>query len=287
MSFNNPFQIDLKGKTAVVTGGGGILCGLFARSLAASGAKVAILDLKKENAEKVAQQIVAEGGQAIGVAANVLELASLKLAAEEVEKAFGPCDILINGAGGNHPKGTTSSEYLLKEDLVNKSPETISFFDLDPEGVQFVFNLNFLGTLLPTQVFAKQMIDRQNPVILNISSMNAFCPLTKIPAYSGAKAAVSNFTQWLAVHFSKVGIRVNAIAPGFFLTDQNRALLVDASGNPTPRSAKIMSQTPMGRYGEAEELLGTLLWLVDHKASSFVNGTVIPVDGGFSAYSGV
>lgn len=282
-----PFQIDLKGKVAVVTGGGGVLCSAFAQALAACGAKVAILDLRKENADKVAKEIVAAGGTAIGVAANVLESDSLMNARQEVMDKLGSCDILINGAGGNHPKGTTTKEYLFKEDLQNKDENMITFFDLDPKGVEFVFHLNFLGTLLPTQVFAQDMVDKKGAVIINISSMNAFTPLTKIPAYSGAKAAVSNFTQWLAVHMSKVGIRVNAIAPGFFLTDQNRTLLTNEDGSYTERAQKILCQTPMGRFGERDELLGTLLWLVDEKASGFVNGTVIPVDGGFSAYSGV
>lgn len=281
-----PFIIDLKGKTAVVTGGGGILCSTFAIALAQCGAQVAILDLKKEKADEVAAVIVKGGGIAIGVEANVLDAESLKNAREYIINKFGSCDILINGAGGNHPKGTTSGEYMSKEDLESKEGFT-SFFDLDPKGIEFVFNLNFLGTLLPTQIFSKDMLDKEGAVIINISSMNSFTPLTKIPAYSGAKAAVSNFTQWLAVHMSKVGIRVNAIAPGFFCTDQNRALLFNQDGSLTARSNKILSQTPMGRFGEAEELVGTLLWLVDNKASGFVNGTVIPVDGGFSAYSGV
>ena len=280
-----PFKIDLTDKTAVVTGGGGILCGAFAKALAGCGAKVAILDLRKEMADKVAAEINATGGTAIGVAANVLETESLTAAKAVVDKAFGPCDILINGAGGNHPKGTTTKEYLFKEDL-SSNEELTTFFDLDPKGIEFVFNLNFIGTLLPTQTFAKDMIDK-NAVIINVSSMNAFSPLTKIPAYSGAKAAISNFTQWLAVHMSKVGIRVNAVAPGFFLTDQNRSLLTNADGSHTPRAEKILNMTPMGRFGESEELLGTLLWLVSNEASGFVNGVVVPVDGGFAAYSGV
>lgn len=282
-----PFQIDLKDKVAVVTGGGGILCSNFAKALAQCGAKVAILDLRKANADVVADAINAEGGCAIGVEANVLETESLLNAKKAVNDNLGSVDILINGAGGNHPKGTTTKEYLFKEDLESKDENIITFFDLDPKGVEFVFNLNFLGTLLPTQVFAKDMIDKKGAVILNVSSMNAFTPLTKIPAYSGAKAAVSNFTEWLAVHMSKVGIRVNAIAPGFFVTDQNRALLVNPDGSFTDRSKKILNATPMGRFGEAEELIGTLLWLVDENASSFVNGVVVPVDGGFNAYSGV
>ncbi len=282
-----PFKVDLKAKTAVVTGGGGILCGDMAEALAECGAKVAVLDLRQEAADSVAKKISDAGGIAIGIAANVLEKASLAAAAEKLAQTFGPCDILINGAGGNHPKGTTTKEFLEKEDLVAENPDLITFFDLDPDGVQFVFNLNFLGTLLPTQAFARGMAAGNGGSVVNISSMNAFCPLTKIPAYSGAKAAISNFTQWLAVHMSKVGIRVNAIAPGFFLTDQNRSLLTTPDGSYTPRANKILSQTPMNRFGEPGELLGTLLWLVDESASGFVNGTVIPVDGGFSAYSGV
>lgn len=279
-----PFSIDLNGKTAVVTGGGGILCSNFAQILAKCGAKVAILDIRKENADKVAQIITENGGVAMGVAANVLEKESLEEARKIILDAYGTCDILINGAGGNNPKGTTSHDYFEEKDILD--PDVISFFDLDPKGIEFVFNLNFIGTLLPTQVFAKDMIDKQ-AVILNISSMNAFRPLTRIPAYSGAKAAISNFTQWLAVHFANAGIRVNAIAPGFFITDQNRNMLMNADGTYTERSQKILRNTPMGRFGEADELIGTLLWLIDNNASSFVNGIVVPVDGGFSAYSGV
>jgi NAD(P)-dependent dehydrogenase (short-subunit alcohol dehydrogenase family) len=282
-----PFQIDLSGKTAVVTGGGGILCSSFAKVLAECGARVAILDLRKEAADKVAAEIIEAGGKAIGVGANVLDAESLKAARETVNNAFGPCGILINGAGGNNPKGTTTKDYLFKEDLESKTEGVMTFFDLDQKGIEFVFNLNFLGTLMPTQAFARDMINQDGAVIINISSMNAFCPLTRIPAYSGAKAAVSNFTQWLAVHFSKVGIRVNAIAPGFFITDQNRAMLIKEDGSYSERANKIVNMTPMGRFGESEELIGTLLWLVSNDASGFVNGTVIPVDGGFSAYSGV
>jgi NAD(P)-dependent dehydrogenase (short-subunit alcohol dehydrogenase family) len=282
-----PFQIDLTGKVAVVTGGGGILCSSFAKALAACGAHVAILDLKKENAEKVAEEILTAGGSAIGLSANVLEKESLEAAREEILKNWGGCDILINGAGGNHPKGTTSKEYLEPEDIGKANPEITTFFDLDPKGIEFVFNLNFLGTLLPSQVFAKDMINKKGATIINISSMNAFRPLTKIPAYSGAKAAVSNFTQWLAVHLSKVGIRVNAIAPGFFLTGQNQALILNPDGSYSERGKKIVAGTPMGRLGKEEELIGTLLWLVNEEATSFVTGVVIPVDGGFSAYSGV
>ncbi len=280
-----PFRIDLKGKTAVVTGGGGILCASFSKALAECGARVAVLDLNKEKSEKVAQEINASGGTAIGIQVNVLDKESLEATRLIVNAEFGFCDILINGAGGNHPKGTTTKEYLFKEDL-EKTDEITTFFNLDSQSIEFIFNLNFLGTLLPSQTFGKDMIEK-NAVIINISSMNAFTPLTKIPAYSGAKAAVSNFTQWLAVHFSKVGIRVNAIAPGFFLTDQNRSLLTNPDGSFTARADKILSMTPTGRFGKNEELVGTLLWLVSNEASGFVNGVIVPVDGGFSAYSGV
>jgi short-chain dehydrogenase/reductase SDR len=280
-------KVDLNGKVAVVTGGGGILCSVMAKSLAEAGAKVAILDLKEEAAKKVADEIVKAGGKAIGVAANVLDLESLKKAEAIVKAELGACDILVNGAGGNNPKGTTSKEYLMPEDLVKKAEGVTTFFDLDPAGVGFVFNLNFLGTLLTTQVFAREMAEKGAGSIINISSMNAFTPLTKIPAYSGAKAAISNFTQWLAVHFSKVNIRVNAIAPGFFLTEQNRTLLTNPDGSLTARGNTILSHTPMGRFGTPDDLTGALLFLVDDSASSFINGVVLPVDGAFSAFSGV
>lgn len=282
-----PFKVDLKGKTAVVTGGGGVLCSAFSEALAECGANVAVLDLRKESADIVAEKINAAGGKAIGVAANVLSKESLEEAKKTVLDAFGSVDILINGAGGNNPKAQTTKEYLFPEDLQNSVEEVKTFFDLDPEGVGFVFNLNFLGTLLPTQVFAREMCGREDAVIINISSMNAFRPLTKIPAYSAAKSAVSNLTMWLAVHFSKVNIRVNAIAPGFFVTNQNKSLLFNEDGTPTARTEKILAATPMNRFGKPEELIGTLLYLCDSKASGFVNGVVIPVDGGFSAYSGV
>lgn len=280
---NLPFNIDLNNKVAAVTGGGGILCSGFSKVLAQCGAKVAVLDLRGENAQAVADEINKSGGEAIGISANVLDKESLLNAKKEINEKFGKIGILINGAGGNNPKGTTSKDYYEAGDETKEDVKT--FFDLDPSGIEFVFNLNFLGTLLPTQVFAPDLIENKGSII-NISSMNAFTPLTRIPAYSGAKAAVSNFTQWLAVHFSKVGIRVNAIAPGFFLTDQNRALLIDENGNYTERSQKIVNNTPMGRFGETEELSGTLLWLLSDGAS-FVDGVVVPVDGGFSAYSGV
>ena len=280
-----PINIDLSGKVCVVTGGGGVLCSVFAEALAAAGAKVAILDLNPDAANAVADKINANGGTAIGVSANVLSKESLEEAKKTVNEKLGSVDILINGAGGNNPKGSTSKDYY---EVGDENLEDVkSFFDLDPQGVEFVFNLNFLGTLMPTQVFAKDLIGKEDASIINISSMNAYTPLTRIPAYSGAKAAISNFTQWLAVHFSKVGIRVNAIAPGFFSTLQNKALLFNEDGTPSERSKKILSQTPMGRFGNPEELIGALLFLVSHEAAGFVNGVVIPVDGGFSAYSGV
>ena len=277
-----PFQIDLSNKVCVVTGGGGILCSMFAKAIALTGAKVAILDLNEAAAQKVADEIVADGGTAIGVAANVLETESLEQAKAVVNKTFGSVDILINGAGGNNPKATTDDEFFAPENLGKMK----TFFDLDKAGVEFVFNLNFLGTLLPTQAFAKQMT-RTGGVIINVSSMNAYTPLTKIPAYSGAKAAISNFTQWLAVHFSRCGIRVNAIAPGFFSTAQNKSLLWNDDGTPTARTGKILAATPMGRFGEPAELIGGLLYLLDDNCSAFVTGVVLPVDGGFNAYSGV
>lgn len=274
----------LNNKVAVVTGGGGVLCSSMAEEMALHGAKVAVLDLKKEAADLVAEGIVNKGGTAIGLEANVLELESLKAAQALVTEMLGPCDILVNGAGGNHPKGTTSQTHFHIGD--EDKEEITSFFDLDPNGISFVFNLNFIGTLLPTQVFARDMIGKEGCSVINISSMNAFRPLTKIPAYSGAKAAISNFTQWLAVHFAKTSIRVNALAPGFFLTDQNRALLTDDNGELTPRGNTIIEHTPMGRFGKPEDLLGTLMWLCSDD-SAFVTGVVVPIDGGFSAFSGV
>jgi NAD(P)-dependent dehydrogenase (short-subunit alcohol dehydrogenase family) len=235
----------------------------------------------------VAEEINKAGGKAIGVACNALEKESLEEANSIVERELGQVTILINGAGGNHPKGTTAMEYLNPDDLLKQDRDFVTFYDLDPKGIEFVFNLNFLGTLLPSQAFTKGMALGRSGVIINISSMNAFRPLTKIPAYSGAKAAISNFTQWMAVHMAKAGIRVNAIAPGFFLTDQNRALLTNPDGSMTERSAKILGQTPMERFGTAQELIGTLLWLVSNEAAGFITGVVVPVDGGFAAYSGV
>ena len=281
---NIPFKPELNGKVAVVTGGAGVLCREFAKALALCGAKVAILNRTLSKAEKVVEEIKEMGGEAVAVQVDVTDKESVKAAHEAVLEKLGKCDILINGAGGNNPRATTDKEYF---ELGDMDADTKTFFDLGDEDMEFVFNLNFIGTLLPTQAFAKDMIGREGCTILNVSSMNAYTPLTKIPAYSGAKAAISNFTQWLAVHFSKVGIRVNAIAPGFFATEQNRTLLFNDDGTPTARTGKILAATPMGRFGTPEELLGALLFLVDEKAASFVTGIVIPVDGGFSAYSGV
>lgn len=279
-----PIQMDLTGKVAVVTGAGGVLCSMMAEALAMCGAKVALLDLNAEAAQANADAIVAKGYIAKGYAANVLNKESLQAAHEAVLADFGPCDILINGAGGNNPRATTDKEYFELGDI---DADTKSFFDLEQGGVEFVFNLNFIGTLLPTQEFAKDMVEKEHANILNIASMNAYTPLTKIPAYSGAKAAITNFTQWLAVHFSRTGIRVNAIAPGFFATKQNAALLFNPDGTPTPRTGKILAATPMGRFGETEELLGAVLFLLNDDAAGFITGVCIPIDGGFSSYSGV
>lgn len=279
-----PLNIDLNGKVAVITGAGGILCSMFAKAIAQCGAKVALLDLNLEAAQKFADEINEAGHFARAYKANVLDKDEMEKVHQQVLADIGKCDILVNGAGGNNPRATTTNEYYFPGDL---DKDVVSFFDLDKSGVEFVFNLNFIGTLIPTQAFAKDMVDNPGSTIINISSMNAFTPLTKIPAYSGAKAAISNFTQWLAVHFSKVGIRVNAIAPGFFVTAQNQKLLFNDDGTPTPRTHKILSNTPLDRFGKEEELLGTLLYLISNEASGFVTGVVIPVDGGFSAYSGV
>lgn len=278
---------NLKGRVAVVTGGGGVLCGGFAKTLAAQGCKVAVLDLNQAAAQAVADEINADGGQAIAVGCNVLEPESMRAARDEINRQLGTCDILLNGAGGNNPKGTTTKETLEKIDLVQQDPEVKTFFDLDPQGISFVFNLNFLGTLIPTQIFAKDMAEKGKGCIVMVTSMNAFRPLTKIPAYSAAKAAVKNFTEWMAVHFADMGIRVNAIAPGFFSTKQNATLLWNPDGTPTARTGKILAATPMDRFGEPEELAGTLLFLCDEAYSGFITGVNIPVDGGFNAYSGV
>ena len=284
MCNKNVLNTDLTGKVAVVTGAGGVLCSNFAKVLARAGAKVALLDLNEEAAQQFADEIVAEGGIAKAYKCNVLDKDICYAVSDAVMADLGPCDILINGAGGNNPRATTDKEYFEIGDI---DADTKSFFDLDANGVSFVFNLNFLGTLIPTQAFARQMMGREGCNILNISSMNAYTPLTKIPAYSGAKAAISNFTQWLAVHFSKVGIRVNAIAPGFFSTKQNAALLFNPDGTPTARTGKILAATPMGRFGESAELEGGLLFLLNNNAASFITGVVLPIDGGFSSYSGV
>ncbi len=279
-----PIQTDLNGKVAVVTGAGGVICGIFAKALAACGAKVALLDLNEDAAGQIAEEIVKEGYIAKAYGANVLDKQNLTDVHTRILGDFGPCDILLNGAGGNNPRATTDKEYYEEGDL---DADTKSFFDLEQSGVEFVFNLNFIGTLLPTQIFAQDMIGREGCNILNVSSMNAFTPLTKILAYSGAKAAVSNFTQWLAVHFSKVNIRVNALAPGFFVTKQNERLLYQEDGTPTPRTKKILAATPMGRFGDSEELIGALLFLLNNEAAGFITGVVLPIDGGFSADSGV
>ena len=266
---------SIQDKVIVATGGGGVLVGAMARGLASEGAKIAILDLFPEKAQAVADDIIAAGGEAIALKADVLDKASLEAARDAVLARFGRVDALINGAGGNKPQATTSPD--------------LSFFDLPPDAIRWVFDLNFLGTLLPSQVFGKVMAEQGEGVILNISSMNAFRPLTRIPAYSAAKAAVSNFTQWLAVHLAQEyspNLRVNALAPGFFLTEQNRFLLLDEDENLTPRGRTIIDHTPMGRFGHPEDLLGAVLWLLS-PASAFVTGVVVPIDGGFSAFSGV
>jgi NAD(P)-dependent dehydrogenase (short-subunit alcohol dehydrogenase family) len=278
-------ELNLKDKVAVITGGAGIICSTLARSLAAQGVRTVILDLNKDAATEVARQIVNEFNvPSIGISASVLDKASLENALKEIHNNFGSIDILVNGAGGNSPAATTKVEKMTGTD--DENPEE-TFFGLQIEGFDRVFDLNFKGTLIPTMVFATDLVRKKSGVIINISSMNSYRPLTKIAAYSAAKAAVNNFTQWLAVHFSKTGVRVNAIAPGFLLTNQNRFLLIDEkSGDLTPRGKKIINGTPMERYCIPEELTGTLIYLVSD-LSKFVTGVVIPVDGGFSAYSGV
>lgn len=273
----------ITGKTVVITGAGGVLCSEFARHIATLGAKVALLNRTLSKVEKIADEIVKAGGIARPYQVDVLDKEGLATVHKEVAKDFGPCDILINGAGGNMDDAVTAVEYH-ETDL---DPAIRSFFALKEEAVQGVFNLNFLGTFLPTQEFVKDMVGRKGCCILNVSSMSSYHPLTKVLGYSAAKAAVNNLTEWLAVHFSHVGIRVNAIAPGFFATAQNRNLLFDAEGNPTARSKKIIAGTPMGRFGDPKDLLGTVEYLIDNDASGFVTGVVIPVDGGFNAYSGV
>ena len=277
-----PLNIDFSGKVVVITGAGGVICGTMARAFAQAGAKVAALDLNEEAVKKLADELKAEGFVCEGYKANVLDPDALKAVHEAVLADLGPCDILVNGAGGNNSRATTDNEYQHEA-----KPGGKSFFDLDPSGVDFVFKLNFQGTLLPTQAFAFDMVEKHSGCILNISSMNAYIPLTKIPAYSGAKAAISNFTQWLATHFAGTGIRCNAIAPGFLVTNQNRGLLFNADGTPTARSAKILNGTPTHRFVDSEELLGATFFLCDDKAASAITGVVLPIDAGFSAYSGV
>jgi NAD(P)-dependent dehydrogenase (short-subunit alcohol dehydrogenase family) len=279
---SNVLNTDLSGKVAVVTGAGGVLCSHFAKVLARAGAKVALLDLNQAAAQAYADEIVAEGGIARAYGCNVLDKNICYAVADEVLTDLGPCDILVNGAGGNNPRATTDNEYHHEAKEGGKS-----FFDLDASGVDFVFKLNFQGTLIPTQVFAKDMVNKKSGCILNVSSMNAYTPLTKIPAYSAAKAGISNFTQWLATHFAGTGIRCNAIAPGFLVSAQNKALLYNEDGTPTARSAKILKGTPMDRFVDADELLGGTLFLCDERSASAITGVVLPIDCGFAAYSGV
>ena len=277
----------LKKRVAVITGGGGVLCSSFALALAKHGIKVAVLDIDKEKAQDTVKKAKNMGGEAIAIECDVLNRDSVANAEKEIRKVFGSYDILINGAGGNHPKGTTTKETLSIDDLKEINDDNFTFLDMDAKELSWVFDLNFIGTLIPTQVFLPQMAGREGATIINISSMSAFCPMTKVPAYSAAKAAITNFTQWLAVYLADAGIRVNAIAPGFFETEQNKTLLRNEDGSLTERSHKIITHTPMRRFGKPEDLHGTLIWLCDEEESGFITGVVIPVDGGFMAYSGV
>ena len=277
-----PLNIDYNGKVVVITGAGGLICGAMARAFAQSGAKVAALDLNENAVKELAESLDAEGFVCKGYKADVLDANALEAVHQAVISDLGKCDILVNGAGGNNPRATTSNEYQHEATSEGKS-----FFDLEPDGVDFVFKLNFQGTLIPTQIFAKDMVEKKTGCILNISSMNAYTPLTKIPAYSAAKAGISNFTQWLATHFAGTGIRCNAIAPGFLVSAQNKALLFNEDGTPTERSEKILNGTPTKRFVDADELLGATLFLCDNRSASAITGVVLPVDAGFSAYSGV
>ncbi|MBT2661762.1 SDR family oxidoreductase [Bacillus sp. ISL-45] len=276
-----PIHENLKGKTSVITGGSGVLCSEMAMELSRHGVNVAILNRTEEKGAAIANKINSAGGSAIAVAADVLDEKSLEAAKATVVEAFGRVDILINGAGGNHPDAITAVETYEEE-----STET-SFFDMDARGFSKVFDTNFIGTFLTCQVFGKELLKQEAPVIINVSSMSAYSPMTKVPAYSAAKSAINNFTMWMAVHFAETGLRVNAIAPGFFLTAQNRNLLLNEDGTHTDRSKKIIAHTPMKRFGQPKDLLGALLWLTDEEYSGFVTGVTVPVDGGFMAYSGV
>ena len=278
------FGLDLSGRMAVVTGAGGILCGMFARTLAQAGASVALLDINLETAERTAREIRAQGGNAAAYEVDVMDKDRLEGVHARVLADLGPCDILINGAGGNQACANTAKEYFEMGDI---EADVTTFFDLEYRGVQKVLDLNFLGAFLTCQVFAKDMVGREGCNILNISSASALRPLTRIPVYSGAVAALSNFTQWLAVHFARAGIRVNAIAPGFFVTKQNEGLLYEEDGTPAARTARVLAATPMGRFGRPEELNGALMFLLNNQAAGFITGVVLPVDGGFGANSGV